>query len=124
MIGTKHNVEVYKTLDDFVGDLSRSGSQNVRLENIQNLFLYFGSFLVLTLLVFLKNIFLLKQLPTINRQLVRCVHGTNFGASLFKRIFKVFSIVKFAKIGFARLTKGFRRVLGILKLKKANLNSV
>ena len=68
----KENVEFYESLDDFVSDISQKVSPNVKFDNIKNLFLYFGSFLMLVLLVYVINIFLFKQLKRINRKLVRC----------------------------------------------------
>ena len=48
----KRNVEIYETLEEYVGDISRKISPNVRLENVENLFLFFGGLLMLILLVF------------------------------------------------------------------------
>lgn len=120
MAEIKQHVEVYKTLEDFVEDLSRSGSQNVTLDNIQNLFLYFGSFLVLTLLVFLMNSLLFKQLQTINSKLVRCSVMREPRNQFSEHHFLIRFSKSFANTWRTRLAKGLQRVLGILKLVKAN----
>lgn len=44
MLGAKKNVEVYETLEDCVDDVSGKVSPDVKLDNIQKLFLYFGAF--------------------------------------------------------------------------------
>ena len=84
----QRNVEFYESLDDFVSDISQKVSPYVKLDNVQNLFLYFGSFLMLVLLVYVIDIFLFKQLKRINRKLVRCfanlLQEVNVGLSLFE----------------------------------------
>ena len=84
----RQEVEFYESLDDFISDISQKGSPNVKLDNFQNLFLYFGSFLMLVLLVYVIDIFLFKQLKGINRKLVRCfaniLQEVNVGLSLFE----------------------------------------
>ena len=66
------NVEIYQNLDDLVcdasknllGDASKKSTKNVKLENIKNLFLLFGGFLVFVLSVFIVEVLLFKQLLT------------------------------------------------------------
>ena len=71
-LSVQRNVEFYGSIDDYVSDISQKVSPNVKLENVQNLFLYFGSFLMLVLFVYVIDIFLFKQLQRINRKLYRC----------------------------------------------------
>ena len=72
MLKLKKNVEVYETIEDFVGDISRKVSPNVKLNNIKKLFLYFGGFLMFVSFVFLmNNIYLFKRRRTANLKLVR-----------------------------------------------------
>ena len=84
----RRNVEFYESLDDFVSDISQKVSPYVKLDNVQNLFLYFGSFLMLVLFVYVIDIFLFKQLKRINRKLVRCfaklLQEVNVGLSFFE----------------------------------------
>ena len=68
---TKQNVEVFVTLESFVESVTITFSPTVELENIQNVFLFFGGFLMLVLLVFILDIFLLNQLKIIARKLAR-----------------------------------------------------
>lgn len=67
----KENMKVYRTLEGFVADTSRKYSPNVKLKNIQNLFLYFAAFLLFISFVFLMDIFLSNYMQTINRRLIR-----------------------------------------------------
>ena len=84
----QRDVEFYGSIDDFISDISQKGLPNVKLDNVQNLFLCFGSFLMLVLLVYIIDIFLFKQLKGINRKLVRCfaniLQEVNVGLSLFE----------------------------------------
>lgn len=72
MLRAKKKVEVYETVDDFVNDVSSRFSPNVKLENIQSIFFYFGGFLIVVLLVFVFDSFLFKKLKKLNRKLLRC----------------------------------------------------
>ena len=65
-------MEIYQTLEQYIEGVSLKFSPNVKLKNVQNLFLIFGVFQMLILLVFALDAFLFRQLQKINRQLVRC----------------------------------------------------
>lgn len=73
------NIEVYTDLKNFVENISKKVSPNVKLDNVQNMFTYFVSFLMLITLVFVIGKVYSKQLQPINRKLVR---------RSFKRSFK------------------------------------
>lgn len=47
MLRTKRNIEVYETLADLVGDVTQKFSPNIKLENVENLFISFVAFLAL-----------------------------------------------------------------------------
>ena len=68
----KKNVEIHELLEDYVEAITRTFSPNVKLENTQNLFLFFGGFLALVSFAFLFDIVLLKQLKKNWRKLARC----------------------------------------------------
>lgn len=86
MFHAKQNVKVYETMDDYV---SQKFSPNVKLENVENLFVYFGAFLTLVLFVFVIDVLLSKQLRALRRRLVRGTvilwHRMIFGEALFPR---------------------------------------
>lgn len=77
MVQTKKNVEVYETLEELVGCLSAKVSPNVKMVNVQNLFLYFVGFLLLVLSGFFADIVLLKSLPK-SLLFRRCKNGLGF----------------------------------------------
>ena len=66
----KQNIEVYDALQDYIDAVSRKFSPNVKLDNIQNLFLIFGGFLGFVLFVFVVDFSLDKQLQAIQRRTV------------------------------------------------------
>ena len=90
MLNARKNVAVYESLDDYVGEVSIKASLNVKLENVQMMFLYFACSLVLVSFVFVMHIFLFKQLQTINRKLIRgsaiLAQQMSLGDLLFPRI--------------------------------------
>lgn len=90
MMHAKRNVKVYEELQDLVEDVTRKASTNVRLDNIENLFLYFGSFYILIFLAFLGEAFLFEGLRAINHKLVRY-----FSRSNRFRSFSIFSLGQF-----------------------------
>ena len=63
-------MKVYDEIETFVDDILQKVSPNVKLANVKNLFLYTGIFLTLVLLVNVMDLWLLKQIQTINRKLV------------------------------------------------------
>lgn len=115
MLRTQKSLKVYETLEDFVTDISGKFSMNVKLYNITNLFFYFGGFLVLVLLVFVTNIFLLKKLKTINRKLVRCLKKCRINQLCrvaFCPNFRRFKIDKLRIWNRLHLAKGIAKRLG------------
>ena len=70
---TRQTVEVYHALDDLASEVSRHYPPNVKLVNLQNLFLYYGGFLALVSLSLAMDSFLVKQLKRIYRRLARCL---------------------------------------------------
>ena len=72
MIRVKKNVEVYETIENFKRELSSKVSPNVKLDNVKNLFLYFGSFLVLVSFTFVVDN-LVKQLKKLKKNCRRIV---------------------------------------------------
>lgn len=65
------NIEIYNNLKDFAEEVSRKVSPDIKLDNIQNLFVYFASILMLVLLGFIMEKFLFKKLHTASRKLIR-----------------------------------------------------
>ena len=70
---TKKQIELYESKKEFVQEVSSKSSPNVKLENIQNLFFYFGGFLTLVLLVFVLDKCLFKKQRKIKSKLLRCL---------------------------------------------------
>ena len=79
----KENVEFYESLDDFVSDISQKVSPNVKFDNIKNLFFYFGSFLMLVLLVYVIDIFVMDM---------NMIRMENWRATYSESIYKLKSI--------------------------------
>lgn len=71
-IRIKQKLPYYETVEEFVDDVSRNFSLGVKLDNIANLLLYFGTFLGIVLLVFILD-FVLIRLHKINLKLIRCL---------------------------------------------------
>lgn len=68
MLKLKQNVEVYETLEDFVGDISRKASPNVKLHNLKKTLFYFSGSLTLVSFLFIINIVLLKWRQRANQK--------------------------------------------------------
>ena len=89
LLDAKQRVEVYETLENFVTDISRKVSPNVKLDNIKNLF-YFVVFLIFVLFVFLIDTFLLKKLKVIKRKLTRLlINWWRGGLHLFRQFQRI-----------------------------------
>ena len=70
MLSVSQKLELYQTTEAFVGGVARKVSPNVKLENIESLFFYFGGFMAtilfvlimnLALFMFIINLFLFNQ---------------------------------------------------------------
>ena len=68
----RQNVNLYQSLEELVSDATSKVNPNVKMDNVLNLFLYFGGFLVLVLFLFIVEKFLFKQLQTVSFKLVFC----------------------------------------------------
>lgn len=66
----RENVEIHKSIDDYVGAVSRKASPYVNLGNVQILFLALACSLMLLLLVFAMHLFVFKQIQAVHRKLL------------------------------------------------------
>lgn len=72
MLRLEKKIEVYQTVEDFAEDVSDERvSDKVELDNVRNLFLYFGGILMLILIGFIFQVLLFKRLQVTCRKLVR-----------------------------------------------------
>ena len=71
-------LDVFENLDELFDEVSKNFSPDVKLDKIENLFLYFGSFLVLVFLVFFGETFLRRRLRAIKRKLVHFSRRNHF----------------------------------------------
>ena len=67
----RQNVKIYDSLEDLVNDITQKVPPNVPLENVENLFFVFHSFLMVILLLSLLHNFPFRKLQAVNRRLVR-----------------------------------------------------
>ena len=75
MIRAKKSVEVYETLDSLVEAISGRASPNVKMNNVEKLFLYFGGCLALVSFAFVVDRFVVKQeitLKALRRWKIAC----------------------------------------------------
>ena len=66
----RKNVAVYECLEDYVQAISEKVSPNIKLDNVQSLFLNFGGFLAIVSFVSVVHLVLFKQIRTIYRKLL------------------------------------------------------
>ena len=71
------NVELYQSSENYIEDVTRKCTANVKLDNILDLFFYFGGFFAFSSFVLvmnrMMNIFLFKRLRRVRRKLGRCL---------------------------------------------------